>query len=130
MKVPGNAGSATYATDEAACQGLLRRGAQIVALKRGDAGCRVYTRDRTFDSPGFKVEAVDPTGAGDCFDAGFVTGFLQGLSLEETARLANAMGALGASRRGPMAGVFPRAQVEQFIAAQRGDPFESSTIKS
>ena len=117
-------------TDEAACQGLLRRGAQIVALKRGDAGCRVYTRDRTFDSPGFKVEAVDPTGAGDCFDAGFVTGFLQGLSLEETARLANAMGALGASRRGPMAGVFPRAQVEQFIAAQRGDPFESSTIKS
>ncbi|MDD2764630.1 MAG: sugar kinase [Opitutaceae bacterium] len=109
-------------TDHDACRSLIRRGAQIVALKRGAAGCTVYTAEGQFNSPGFKIKAVDPTGAGDCFDAGFVTGFLGGQSLQETARLANAMGALGASRRGPMEGVFPRAQVDQFIATHRSDP--------
>jgi sugar/nucleoside kinase (ribokinase family) len=105
-------------TDEEACRALLRRPGQIVALKRGSAGCTVFIHEQQFDSPGFKVKAVDPTGAGDCFDAGFVAGFLRGLPLPVTARLANAMGALGATRRGPMEGVFPRAHVDQFIAAE------------
>ncbi len=108
-------------SDDEACQSLLKRGAKVVALKQGENGCRVFTHESRFDSPGFKIDAVDPTGAGDCFDAGFITGFLQGLSLEKTARLANAMGALGAGRRGPMEGVFSRDEVEKFIAAQRSE---------
>ena len=38
------------------------------------------------------------------FDAGFVVGLSEGLSLEETGRLANACGALGATAKGPMEG--------------------------
>jgi len=64
------------------------------------------------------VEAVDPTGAGDCFDAGFVAGLLEGLPLEEVGRLANACGALGATRKGPMEGAFVRKVVEEFMRAQ------------
>jgi sugar/nucleoside kinase (ribokinase family) len=102
-----------------ACKALLDMGPKVVALKRGAKGCRVFSRDGVFDAPAFTIDEVDPTGAGDCFDAGFVTGLMEGLPLEETARLANAVGALGASCKGPMEGTFPRAEVEEFISQGR-----------
>jgi len=100
---------------EAACRALLDKGPEIVALKRGAKGCTIFTKDRQLDAPAFAVEAVDPTGAGDCFDAGFVVGLLEGLPLEQVGRLANACGALGATRKGPMEGAFWRAEVEEFV---------------
>lgn len=102
-------------SDEAACQKLLDMGIKIVVLKKGDQGCRVITTDQNFLSCGFVVTAIDPTGAGDCFDAGFIYGYLTGKSLEESAQLANAMGALGTTRQGPMEGVFPLSDVEAFM---------------
>jgi sugar/nucleoside kinase (ribokinase family) len=101
---------------DAACRALLDLGPQVVALKRGAEGCAVYTKDGRTDVPAYRVDAVDPTGAGDCFDAGFVVGLLEGLPLEEVGRLANAAGALGATRKGPMEGAFPRDVVERFMA--------------
>lgn len=98
-----------------ACRALLDRGAEVVALKRGAEGCTVYSSSETVDAPAFPVEAVDPTGAGDCFDAGFVVGLLEGLPLLEVGRLANACGALGASKKGPMEGASWRAEVERFM---------------
>lgn len=105
-------------TAEAACAALLDRGVEIVALKRGEHGCVVYSADGTVEIPGYPVEAVDPTGAGDCFDAGFVVGLTEGLTMEECGRLANACGAAAAAVRGPMEGslsreeAFARAQIE------------------
>jgi sugar/nucleoside kinase (ribokinase family) len=103
---------------DTACRKLIESGVKIVVLKKGDSGCRVYTRESSFDVPGFKVNAVDPTGAGDCFDAGFISGYLDNLPLYETARLANAMGALAASRLGPMEGAFSLKEVLNFIRNQ------------
>ncbi|MBN1458399.1 MAG: sugar kinase [Armatimonadetes bacterium] len=102
-----------------ACQALLRMGPEVVALKRGAEGCTVITKDQQLEAPAFRVEAVDPTGAGDCFDAGFVVGLLEGLPLEEVGRLANACGALGATRKGPMEGAFRRDAVEEFMTTDR-----------
>lgn len=102
-----------------ACKALLGMGPEVVALKRGAKGCTVITKDQKIEAPAFQVEAVDPTGAGDCFDAGFVVGLLEGLPLEEVGKLANACGALGATRKGPMEGAFPRDAVEDFIEAGR-----------
>ena len=104
---------------EAACRALLDGGAQHVALKRGAAGCTIMTADDSIDVPGFPVEAVDPTGAGDCFDAGFVVGLTEGLDLYEVGRLANACGALGATKQGPMEGAMFRAEVEPFMRTSR-----------
>jgi sugar/nucleoside kinase (ribokinase family) len=100
---------------EAACRALLDKGPEIVALKRGARGCTIFTRDQQLDAPAFRVEAVDPTGAGDCFDAGFVVGLLEGSPLEQAGRLANACGALGATRKGPMEGAFRRDEVDEFM---------------
>jgi len=106
---------------DTACLRLIELGVKIVALKKGESGCRVFTSESSFDVPGFKVNAIDPTGAGDCFDAGFISGYLDNLPLYETARLANAMGALAASRLGPMEGAFSLTKVMNFIKKQRRD---------
>jgi len=112
----GEAGLLLHEPDsDKACLGLLEMGVKIVVLKLGDRGCRVFSAGETMDVPGFKVKAVDPTGAGDCFDAGFVSGYLDNLPLYEAARLANAMGALAASLMGPMEGTFSLKEVTAFI---------------
>jgi len=104
------------ADPNAAGRELLRGAAEVVVLKRGAAGCCILgARGEVLDVPAFRVQAVDPTGAGDCFDAGFVVGLLEGLPLEQVGRLANACGALGATRLGPMEGALPRAEVEAFM---------------
>jgi sugar/nucleoside kinase (ribokinase family) len=103
---------------EAACQALLDAGAEFVALKRGSQGCTVFHANEAVEVPAYPVEAVDPTGAGDCFDAGFVVGLLEGLSPADVGRLANACGALGATRKGPMEGACVRGDVEAFMADQ------------
>jgi ribokinase len=51
------------------------------------------------------VDAVDTTGAGDCFSGGFVAALERGLTIEAAARFANAVGALSVSRIGATAGV-------------------------
>jgi sugar/nucleoside kinase (ribokinase family) len=75
-------------------QTLLDQGAGTVALKMGARGCLVATAGRALHLPAFQVTAVDATGAGDAFAAGFMAGVALGWELEETARLANALGAL------------------------------------
>ena len=100
---------------EEACRALLRGETRVVALKRGAAGSSIFTREGKLDVPAYRVDAVDPTGAGDCFDAGFVVGLLEDLPLHQAGRLANACGALGATRRGPMEGAFSRREVERFM---------------
>jgi len=102
---------------DAACRSLLEHGAEVIALKQGSDGCKVYSADEEVEVPAFTVEAVDPTGAGDCFDAGFVVGLLEEMSLQDVGRLANACGGLGATKKGPMEGAAFRADVEEFIAA-------------
>jgi len=98
-----------------ACRALLERGPRVVGLKRGAHGCTIFTREQKTEVAAYQVQAVDPTGAGDCFDAGFVVGLLEGLPLEHVGRLANACGALGATKNGPMEGAFVREVVAGFM---------------
>ena len=60
---------------------------EIIVLKRGSDGCIVYTRDDHFHVPAYSISEVDPTGAGDCFDAGFLCGLLEGKALVDCARI-------------------------------------------
>ncbi|MBK8033311.1 MAG: sugar kinase [Chloroflexi bacterium] len=87
----------------------------VVIITRGEHGCTVYTPAGHTDVPGFAVAEIDPTGAGDCFDAGFLAEWLRGKSPIDAARWANACGALAVTQRGPMAGAASAAQVQAFI---------------
>ena len=98
---------------------LAERPDRIIVVTRGAAGCTVYSGDGQVDAPGYAVDEIDPTGAGDCFDAGFLSELLAGKSPVEAARLANACGALAVTAKGPMAGAMTQAEVERFMARQR-----------
>ncbi len=94
---------------------LLRRRGQVVVIKHGDAGCTIYTRDARIDVPGFPVDEVDPTGAGDAFAAAFITGIEMNLSFEQSARQACAAGALAVTRLGPMEGIASMDDIQRFL---------------
>jgi len=83
---------------------------KAIVLKRGNRGCAVLTPEGRVDVPAFRIREVDPTGAGDCFDAGFLCGQLEGRDYAQSARMAAAVGALNAQAFGPMEGrISPRA---------------------
>jgi sugar/nucleoside kinase (ribokinase family) len=77
---------------------------EMIVLKRGKEGCTIFTRETTVDVSAFKVDEVDPTGAGDCFDAGFLCGLLEQKPIAECGKMAAAAGALNAQAFGPMEG--------------------------
>ncbi|MCE2472591.1 MAG: sugar kinase [Anaerolineae bacterium] len=98
---------------------LAQKPERLIVVTRGAEGCTVYSAEGHVDVPGYAVEEIDPTGAGDCFDAGILSELLTGKSPAEAARLANACGALAVGAKGPMSGAKSRAEVERFMAAQR-----------
>ncbi len=79
---------------------LLKEGIETVALTLGKDGCYIANANQSLRVPAFKVEAVDTTGAGDAFSAGFLYGLAKELSLRECGRYANATAALCVSTSG------------------------------
>lgn len=109
----------TEAADEAeAVTDLLGRGVGCVVVKRGAAGASFHDRHGSLQAPAFAVDEIDPTGAGDCFGATFVTCRLQGRSAAESLRYASASGARAVQVRGPMEGTSSFADLDAFIARQ------------
>ena len=91
---------------------LLQGPAQVVVLKRGDLGCMGRDRSQTLTLPAHPVTVIDPTGAGDCFCATFVTLMAAGQSLPDALARANAAGALAVQRLGPMEGNATLAEID------------------
>ena len=100
---------------------LFAAGSDYVVLKKGDKGCSGLRRNgEAFSFPAHKVSVVDPTGAGDCFCATFVTLISSGsFSFKKALRYANAAGALAVTRIGPMEGNSTLGDIEAFLLAQR-----------
>lgn len=87
---------------------------KIIVIKKGKHGAEAYYRDKVYKVDPIKVEEVDPTGAGDCFDAGFVASILQGYTIEDALKRANLIGALSVTKRGPMEGVVDKNVLEEW----------------
>ena len=98
---------AQFAASPAAVAGyFIAQGVGVVALKMGEDGCYVRSRDGLeVTVPALQVPAVDATGAGDAFAAGFLAGVMRGLPLESCARLGNATGACCVGAVGTIAGL-------------------------
>lgn len=84
-----------------ACRGMNK---YALVIKDGSRGTRIIAKDIDSVMPAYSVTEVDPTGAGDCFDGAFLASLLAGKSLEESARIGNAAGALSVTKKGPMEG--------------------------
>lgn len=104
-------------SDDAGCKALAAAG-KVVVLKRGVKGSVVYYGDETIVVPPFKVNEIDPTGAGDSFAAAFMTGYLKNKPLRDCAVFANAVGALSVLKKGPMEGAPHLSEVLSFLTDQ------------
>lgn len=67
---------------------LLGYGIEIIACTLGEKGSYVLSREEELEIPAEKLEAIDTTGAGDVYTAGFLAGLLKELPLFKCARLA------------------------------------------
>jgi fructokinase len=90
------------------CHSFCRRlssllGLRAVALTHGADGCCLLVEGQFAEVEGVAVDVVDTVGAGDAFGAALIHGIHLGWPVHETARFANAVGALVASRSGGMA---------------------------
>jgi 2-dehydro-3-deoxygluconokinase len=95
------------------------RGPQEVVLKRGERGSLVLVGGEILEQPAFPAVEVDPIGAGDAFDAGYLAGYLWGLAPEERLRTANAMGALSVATLGDYEGLPGKDELRAFIEGRR-----------
>lgn len=96
----------------------LAEGAKIVALTLGPEGTLIATPQRRARIPGFPVQAVDATGAGDTFDGAFLAAWLRDPDPFAAARYANAAAALSTRGYGAVAPMPRRTEVEAFLAAR------------
>ncbi len=62
---------------------------KILVVTEGENGSRAYADGREFYCPAFRVKAVDTTGAGDSFAAGFIKAMLEGYDLERCLKAGN-----------------------------------------
>ena len=100
---------------EAMADVFLDAGVRNVVIKLGSRGCFLKNGETALRLPALPVRAVDATGAGDNFAAGFISEILRGASSEEALRFANACGAVCASAVGACAGLRSRAQVLEVL---------------
>jgi len=98
-------------------QELMRRAPCPVVLTRGEDGAWFREQgEAPRHQTGFKVEAVDSTGAGDTFNAALAVYLSEGLDV--AVRKACAAAAIAVSRLGAQAGMPRAAEVDAFLAAQ------------
>lgn len=105
-----------------AVEKLWHKNLQLMIVTLGNAGCAYFTPQFQGTLPGFSVQAVDTTGAGD----GFVAGLLKGLlhnpdalsvksELQSVCRFANAVGALTTTQRGAIPALPTLEEVKAFL---------------
>ncbi|WP_374422413.1 ribokinase [Paracoccus sp. (in: a-proteobacteria)] len=90
---------------------LITRGAKGAEYRDLETG-------RVWEQPAFRVQAVDTTGAGDCFAGWFAAGLSRGEDIATTLRNASAAAALQVTRKGAGNAMPTRAEVAAFLAQQ------------
>ena len=101
---------------EAAALRLLEMGPSKVVIKRGSEGATgVYDGGKVLHALPMDVAVVETVGAGDAFNAGFLSGELRGWDFAESLRLGNIMGALATTAPGDIEGLPDWDEVQSYL---------------
>jgi len=100
---------------EAAARRLLSRGTRAVILTLGERGALLVDKDTVENIPAIKVNAVDPTGAGDAFIGSLAVYLGEGLSLHDAIHRANAVAALSVTKIGTQVSFPKRPEADAFL---------------
>ena len=102
---------------ERALRKLRKQHAGLLCVTLGDRGAMALDGDAVHYVPAFHVDALDTTGAGDVFRAGFIYALLRGAAADEILRFANAAAAVSCTRLGALGGIPELKEVEDLIAS-------------
>lgn len=106
----------TGASDRREALRLLHgMGPKVAGVTLGARGALAYDGRRFYESPGFRVNVLDTTGAGDAFHGGFLYGVLRRMGIEDALRFANAVAAMSCAALGGRAGLPRLGEVEAFL---------------
>ncbi|MCX7842362.1 MAG: carbohydrate kinase family protein [Clostridia bacterium] len=96
---------------------FLSKGVKLCVIKLGKEGCFIKNRDgEKHKIPTYlKVKAVDTTGAGDSFVAGFLAGLIQGWDLYQCGKFANATGTHCVMAVGASTGIKSMNEILEFM---------------
>lgn len=97
---------------------ILDRGVEALVITRGEKGADYVSRESSFTVPGFSVEVVDTTAAGDAFTGAFSVGLSGGADMEDIIEFANAAGGLAAAGEGAQPSLPSRERVVEFLKGQ------------
>ncbi|HXW62130.1 MAG TPA: PfkB family carbohydrate kinase [Candidatus Acidoferrales bacterium] len=86
---------------------------RVIATTLGRLGVLAWNGREFLLSPGFRVDAVDTTGAGDIFHAGFVYGLIGGWPLQEILEFSNAAAALNCTGPGARGHIASLGEIER-----------------
>ena len=106
---------------DAMVQSLWHGKLKFFSVTKGPGGAVLYTPDQKHVCEGFKVDAVDTTGAGDAYTASILSGTLKGDSASEPAQIvlnACAAGALAATKKGAMESLPSISDISNLVAEQ------------
>ncbi len=89
------------------------RSMQVVVNTLGGQGAKIFSRNEVLDIPAYKVETVDPTGAGDAFRAGFYAGLYRGKGWMECGVLGCSAASFAVSSQGSLTRIPDWGMVEE-----------------
>jgi ribokinase len=95
---------------------LLARGVQTVVITLGPRGAFVATEGLRKLIPGFQMQAVDTTAAGDVFNGVLAVALAEGQTLEQAVRFANAAAAISVTRMGAQPSAPKRKEIDQLAS--------------
>ena len=98
---------------------LFAAGAGTVIITCGREGALAARKDECWRSGIFPLQEVDPSGAGDAFNAGIITGILRGWNLPKMIKYSSALGASAVRALGTTPAVFSAVEAEEFLAANQ-----------
>ena len=103
---------------EEAARVLLAQGPEVVIVTLGARGALIVADQEATLVPGFPVEAVDTTAAGDAFHGGLAVALLREDNLKDVVRYGCAAGAISATKLGAQPSLPAAEEVAEFLASQ------------
>jgi ribokinase len=98
---------------------LRSKGVGVAIITLGARGACVVDSSLRDIVPGFRVEAVDTTAAGDVFNGALAVALKEGMMLSEAVRFANAAAALSVTRLGAQPSIPRRQAIDRFLASNQ-----------
>ncbi|MBN1147006.1 MAG: carbohydrate kinase family protein [Anaerolineales bacterium] len=107
--------------DEAASVLLSVMQHGMIVMKNGEHGARLYSHaaEENLHLPALPVRPVDTSGAGDAFDAGFLSAYVQGLPMQVCMQYGIVCGSQAVTARGGTAGLPDLEEVNQWLSKLR-----------